>query len=579
MLEEKNDLDLQTEYAALLEEVGQLRRENKKLDREMRNQKRFLDKVTLTIEAKDALGKALTVENAKQKSYTKMLLKNCPSIIILLDTQGRVVMSTAALLNAMDVPNFDYIKGKHYEEVLSQYLEPESMGVLRENFEDKLSVNTVKDFDVQADFGLTGEVRFFGGQLLRLEERGVNSGNLLLMTDVTDLLREKQKAESANQAKSQFLATMSHEIRTPMNAIMGIGEILSRSKLDDYQKKYIDDIRNSSASLLTIINDLLDFSKIESRKMEMVNDDYDLHTMLDHLKSMFSVLCKDKGLKLYWEQRQDLPRWIYGDDSRVRQVLTNILSNAVKYTPGGGIRFMASLEGEELCFCIQDSGIGIREEDREKLFKPFEQLDLRKNRGVVGTGLGLAICDKLCILMGGRLSLSSIYGEGSTFFIHIPYVEGKSSEEKDQEELLEFQAPYAEVLVVDDIEVNLMVAEAMLTIFGISPDLASGGLEAVKMAQQKNYDVIFMDQMMPGMDGLEATALIRESNAYNKTVPVVALSANAVSGAAEMFADAQMNDFLAKPIEIEALNRCLRKWLPQGMIQNPPLRTSTSDID
>jgi CheY-like chemotaxis protein len=271
-------------------------------------------------------------------------------------------------------------------------------------------------------------------------------------------------------------------------------------------------------------------------------------------------------------------------------VLTNLLSNAMKYTPQGQVTFSAWLSRESslssdsppsgdgnsgedspafLRFDVQDTGIGIREEDAGKLFKPFEQLDTRKNRNVVGTGLGLAICFKLCQLMGGKLWLKSEYGAGSVFSVAIPYVPAEESAgDAVSGNLVEFSARGIKVLVVDDIEINLELTQAMLDTFDIKTDLAKSGEKALELAQAGVYDIIFMDQMMPGMDGIETTRRIRGMKGPCATVPIIALTANVINGAESMFLENQFNGFLAKPIEFASLNLCLRKWLPPERIVN-----------
>jgi CheY-like chemotaxis protein len=359
-----------------------------------------------------------------------------------------------------------------------------------------------------------------------------------------------------------------------MNAILGMSEMLSRSELAPGQRKYLNDIRKSSQALLAIINDILDFSKIEAGKMELVNTDYNLHVLLDNLHSIFSMLCRDKGLEMRYNRGDEVPDMVHGDENRLRQVLTNLLSNAMKYTKKGHVAFSVEIRGGLLRFEVSDTGMGIKEEDVGKLFKPFEQLDLRKNRNIVGTGLGLAISYNLCQLMGGTLMLSSVYGEGSVFSIELPCVLSKGEVIEEDNEVNEFTAPEARVLVVDDIEINLSVAEALLSAFGIQPDLALRGADAVELAAENKYDLIFMDHMMPEMDGLETTARIRELGDWNGAVPIIALTANAINGVEEMFRMNSLNDFLPKPLDFTDLNLCLRKWLPDDIIQEAPAESA-----
>jgi signal transduction histidine kinase len=563
----------------LREENKRLRLENSRLARELRITQAYLDKVSKTVEAKETLGKVLSAANAKQKAYTDMLLESCPSVIFLLDDEGYLILSTKVFLTLTKTPNFDYFRNRRYDEIFSAYVSPEELAELKAAVETVTGEQKTVSLNKWIDFGKSGESRFYTIELMYVGygkggDAGIASGVLAVFLDLTDFMREKQRAESASEAKSDFLAVMSHEIRTPMNAILGLNEILSRTELTETQSKYLRDIRKSAKSLLTIINDILDFSKIEAGKLEIINANYNLHALLDNLFSMFSILFKGKNLTLNFSIAGDLPLMVYGDENRTRQVLTNLLSNALKYTHDGQVDFSAFLAaGDEknpggmLRFDIKDTGIGIRAEDTEKLFKPFEQLDTRKNRNVVGTGLGLAICFRLCNLMGGNLWLESEYGKGSTFSVAVPAIPAEEAVEDEVEESGDFTAPEAKVLVVDDIEINLEVCAAMLNAFSVTADLAHSGRIAVELAEQKKYDLIFMDHMMPEMDGLETAALIRSLGGHYGTVPIIALTANVVGGAEQMFLEHRLNGLLAKPIEFASLGRCIRKWLPDALIK------------
>jgi len=353
-----------------------------------------------------------------------------------------------------------------------------------------------------------------------------------------------------------------------MNAIIGMSEMLNRSSLTQKQGKYVSDIRKSSGALLTIINDILDFSKIEAGKMNIVHTNFNLKMLLYNLHSMFTMLCKNQNLQMECKIADNLPEMIYGDETRLRQVLTNLLSNAVKYTNEGSVTLSAWLdETDVLQFDIKDTGIGIREEDKERMFKPFEQLDSRKNKNVVGTGLGLAVTYNLCQLMKGTLLLDSVYGKGSTFSVRLPYMEADRSVKEEISEISDFTAKSAKILAVDDIDINLSVVEALLSTFQIVPDLASSGKEAIVYAKENKYDIIFMDHMMPEMDGLETTKQIRALDDWNQKVPIIALTANAISGVEQMFYQHKLDDFLSKPLDISALNLCLKKWLPENKIK------------
>ncbi|GHU38872.1 hypothetical protein FACS1894105_13220 [Clostridia bacterium] len=563
------------ELIFLREEVKRLTLENKKISREHRMANSYLDKIKHMVEAKDALGSFLASENAAQRGYNDILTDFCPNIILLLDNHGRFMIATDAFLKAAGFPNFDYIRNQSFREICANIFEEDFHMRFCDAVERVISGKESQFFNEFVSIGKSVENRFYNIELIIVEGKrgtsiGIPAGVLAVFTDLTDAKIAQERAETANMAKSDFLATMSHEIRTPMNAIIGMTEILSRSELNEHQRKYLKDIKSSSDTLLAIINDILDFSKIEAGKFELVNNYFSLPELLENLYSMFLPMFKAKGLEFYFSIPDDLPKSVYGDDKRVRQILTNLISNGLKYTREGHVEFLTWVTDDgKLRVNIHDTGIGIRPEDVKKLFKPFEQLDARKNKNITGTGLGLAISNRLCELMSGRLWVESTYNVGSTFSLELPCetdTRPGASGGLSIDELSEFTATDAKVLVVDDIDINLSVAEAMLQIFEINPDLALRGADAVDMATHTQYDLIFMDQMMPEMDGFETTKLIRMINQNYLNTPVIALTANVINGAEEMFMKSGFDGFLGKPIELDALNKCLRKFLPAKLI-------------
>jgi len=374
-------------------------------------------------------------------------------------------------------------------------------------------------------------------------------------------------ALAASQAKSDFLSTMSHEIRTPMNGIMGMADLLANEKLTERQQAYVNDIRISSTSLLGIINDILDSSKIEAGKLQLVPVDFDIIQFLNNIESMFSFRAGKKEISFEMNMLSGLPACLYGDDIRIRQVLINILGNAVKFTEKGGVTFNIWAEGDNLFFDIKDTGTGIKEDDIPKIFNEFVQLDSRTSRNLDGTGLGLSIAKNLVTLMGGSINVTSKYGEGSVFRIQIPLVAGNEANLPEKATVWKpIYAPEANILVVDDNIINLHVASGLLSLYGIICDVAESGAEAVQKVSQHEYDIVFMDHMMPEMDGAETTKILRESYAQTE-LPVIALTANAVAGIRKQLLEAQMNDYLSKPIDNTELNRILLKWLPNEKIK------------
>ena len=411
--------------------------------------------------------------------------------------------------------------------------------------------------------------------------------------EVDQLNREMEiqtrAAQAANDAKSRFLASMSHEIRTPMNAIIGMSDLMRTDNLDETQIVFFEDIKKMSRALLQIINDILDFSKIEAGKLDILPVHFNLEALYDHIVSMSYFSANAKELRFSSTYDPQVPSIIFGDDIRIRQVIINIVNNAIKYTREGSIEFHirrcdppSGLEVKDdavyVAFSVKDTGIGIKKEDLSILFDAFQQVDNVSNRGIMGTGLGLSISKRLVDMMGGEIKVKSEYGKGSEFTVILPLVEGDARliEEAGFTSVV-YASKDVKILVVDDNKINLKVAKAYLAKHNILADTALDAKEAIEKIKNEDYDIVFMDHMMPEMDGVEAVRHIRalEGEKY-KMIPIVALSANAVSGARESFLKAGMNDFIAKPIDPKALNRCLLKWLPAGKVT---IQKSTSQTD
>lgn len=415
------------------------------------------------------------------------------------------------------------------------------------------------------------------------------------------LLEEKVRAESSNRAKSDFLANMSHEIRTPINAVLGMNEMILREdhRAQNHEEDsappvkealknigvYAEDVKNAGHNLLAIINDILDFSRIEAGRMELQETVYQLSSVLNDLSNMFFFKAQDKALEFIIDVDEELPDHLRGDEVRLRQVLTNLLNNAVKYTEKGSVRL--TVRGERqgdkrymLTAAVEDTGIGIRPEDEGKLFTRFERLDMQRNSTVEGTGLGLVITKRLLDMMGGSISVSSTYGVGSVFTVAIPQgiadeapmgdykkrFEANVQEAKPYREA--FHAPDARVLIVDDTQMNLNVVVNLLKKTEMQIDTANSGADAVALSDEKAYDVILMDQRMPGMSGTETLRQIRaREESLNKDTPIICLTADAVVGARERYLSDGFADYLSKPVNGRMLESVILKYLPSEKVR------------
>lgn len=453
------------------------------------------------------------------------------------------------------------------------------------------NVRVLEDFreemlneDIPQSFSINGQ-HYESHSKHIIDENGKIQGCVILILDMTDIKayineikRVRRQAEKASAAKSEFLANMSHEIRTPMNAIIGLNDIIMEECGDTEIYAHAKDVQSAAKSLLAIINDILDLSKVEAGKMELVCVDYYIKVMADEIIGMMDMAASQRGLILKYECDETIPCRYRGDDGRIKQILINILSNAIKFTKKGYVRAYITgkpgkdAEEEQLIFCVEDTGCGIREEDLGKIFEDFRQVDSKRNRSAEGTGLGLAIVKHLVELMGGTIEVESTYGKGTMVTITIPQkiVDARPISEMptvpqaEQKVTDTFTAPGVKVLIVDDNVINRKVARGFLKNYAFDLAEAESGPEAIELVRDNRYDIIFMDHMMPGMDGIEAAQIIRRDCGENGTAPtMVALTANAMEGMREHFLECGFQDFIAKPLDRRELNRLLQRWVPE----------------
>ncbi len=504
-----------------------------------------------------------TMEVAKEK-----ILEDITEGIIVVDTEKKLVYANSRAKEIM--PYVDVDGGEYSEEKLKEIFESDSYMLQKgdEHYEAKIS---------------------------ELSENGAVRGYMAWMFDMSfinrytkEVVALKEAAEAANRSKSSFLANMSHEIRTPMNAIVGFNELILQKSRDKEITGYASDIKTASNNLLTIINDILDLSKIESGKVELIEEKYYISNLIDESIINIKKKAKDKGLEFILDMDMKLPCELYGDNSRIRNILINLMNNAVKYTSFGFIKVIVALEGIEddtatIRFSVADSGVGIKEEDIPKLFNKFEKFDSKRNSGIEGTGLGLTIVKGYTQHLGGKLDVESEYGMGSTFTFTLnqkiinydtleKYMENQTAiieEDNDinHKERKRFKAPNARILVTDDNNINLKVSASLLNSYGIRVDTADSGKRAIEMCKTTPYDIVFMDHMMPEMDGVEAMKRIRnlvDDKDYRSCI--IALTANAIAGVKEMMEQEGFDGYVSKPIDIAYMEQMLLKHLPEELI-------------
>lgn len=438
----------------------------------------------------------------------------------------------------------------------------------------RLSFNRMKDFSREYPV-FVYTVQDINEEMLRL----------LHQENIIAAVEEKNKElDNINKAKNVFISNMSHEIRTPINAVLGMDEMILRESSEEHIKQYAYNIRSAGKMLLSIINDILDYSKIEAGKMEIIPVEYSSNALIDDICSIVSIKVKEKNLRFNVNIAEDIPSRLYGDELRIKQIIINILTNAVKYTEKGSVTFTVDCvqaEGEGMTGLrvkVEDTGIGMRKEDMSRLFTAFERLEEKRNRNIEGTGLGMSIVVRLLEQMNSKLDVDSVYGQGSTFSFVLPQkvidstpagnfdsAKKKRLENEKPDEIP--YAPNAKILAVDDTSFNLTLVTHLLKRTGIKPDTASSGEECLKKAAENHYDMILLDHVMPGMDGVETLDRLRRMGGHLADIPVIALTANVMSGARERYLNAGFSDFIEKPIVPSKLEAALVQYLPSELLE------------
>jgi signal transduction histidine kinase/DNA-binding NarL/FixJ family response regulator len=573
-----------------------LQKENKRLTRELLMARETLERIKRLARAKDQYANIIHVEREKQARYINLVFENSPDIILLLDKDKRIIHAADVFLKKTGIESVDAITGMLISEVFARYMDGETIDYLVTAFREAVENKTGTTIEKSIDFEEKGEYSFYLIYFTPMfDDAGVYTGGLLLFNDMTKFIHAKENAERANEAKSMFLATMSHEIRTPLNAIMGFTEIELQKKLPESTTENLEKILAASEDLMHIINDILDISKIDAGNLEIISKNYMLGSVINDSIMLNIARIKNKPIVFNAHINPDIPSHLSGDSLRIKQVANNLLSNAFKYTKEGRVDFTVDFQPTKnkdvitVVFSVSDTGVGIKEEDKKRVFSEYTQLYTKYNRSIEGTGLGLSITKKILSLMGGMISFESEWNKGSTFTASFPQrvvnsaplgeaaarqLQSMNFAENDvrtNKHIKRVRMPYGKILVVDDVAVNLDVVRGLLVPYELQVETALSGTEAVERVRkgEPRFDIVFMDHMMPDVDGEEATRIIRNEigTDYAQTVPIVALTANVMKETRDHLLQHGFTAFLSKPIDIFALDKILNEFVRRKALE------------
>ncbi|MDR1966173.1 MAG: response regulator [Synergistaceae bacterium] len=564
------------ETETLRDENKKLKIEVKKLLRELKYEQMVNERSRNSAEAKEGLSRIIASEKTRLDRYMNSLLSNCPDLILFFNTEGRLAFVSDSYLNISKTAAAGIIKGKTYRELLSPVVSEEFLARTAGLSGIALTERRIVEAEQDIDFGQGGDMRHYIMQVLPIVEGdGQSEGFVLFFYDTTETTRARVEAERARelaerstQAKSEFLSRMSHEMRTPMNAIIGMTTI-ARASSDPQRKEYcLDKINEASVHLLGVINDILDMSKIEANKFELSDSEFNFEKMLNRVTNVINFRVEEKRQNIFVELDRDIPENIVSDEQRLAQVITNLLSNSVKFTPEGGSIWLSakkiSLEGDACTIrvTVRDSGIGISEEQKSRLFTSFEQADGSISRKFGGTGLGLAISKRIVELMEGRIWIESELGHGSSFIFEI---KARIADARSRR-LLPSDVNWGNmrVLVVDDAPEILEIFKAILVPYGVTCETTLSGEGAMRLIEERGgdpYDVFFIDWKMPGMDGIELTRKIKEICGAKPVV--IMISASDWTEMEPQARSAGVDRFLQKPLFpsalFNAINECMSR--------------------